>query len=329
VERKINSGAETRRTWRRRAQGAAAGLVLHAALAAPALALDVVVTIKPIHSLVAAVMGETGTPKLLVGGTASPHTYAMKPSDAKALYAADVFVRVSERLEPFTAKVVRALPPTVSVVSLAETPGLELLDVRVGATFEGHDDQDHGHADDKHEEAGGAVRDGHIWLDPENAKKIVAHVAEVLSRHAPADAAILRANADAAIRRIDALAAEIARILEPAASRPFVVFHDAYQYFEKRFGLAAAGAITLGPEVQPSARRLRAVRRKIAALGPVCVFAEPQFPTKLIAAVSEGTGARTGVLDPVGATLTPGPDLYPQLLRNLAGTVAACLSEPR
>jgi zinc transport system substrate-binding protein len=327
VERKINSGAETPRTWRRRAQAAVAALVLHGALAAPAFGLDVVVTIKPIHSLVAAVMGETGTPKLLVGGNASPHTYAMKPSDAKALHAADVFVRVSERLEPFTAKVVRALPPSVSVVSLAETPGLELLDVRVGATFEAHDDQDHGHA--KHEEDGGAVRDGHIWLDPENAKKIVAHVAEVLSRHAPADAAVLRANADAAIRRIDALAAEIARILEPAASRRFVVFHDAYQYFEKRFGLAAAGAITLGPEVQPSARRLRTVRRKIEALGPVCVFAEPQFPTKLMAAVSEGMGARSGVLDPVGATLAPGPDLYPQLLRNLAGALAACLLETR
>lgn len=297
---------------------AAGVLVLVTAFAAPAAALDVVVTIKPIHSLVAAVMGETGTPKLLVEGSASPHTYAMRPSDAKALHGADVFFRVSEGLEPFTAKVVRALPPSVRVVSLAEAPGLELLDVRSGATFAGHDDREH--------DAAGGPRDGHIWLDPENAKKIVAQVAEVLANHAPQQADTLRANAARTNERIDALSEEIARRVEPIRERPFVVFHDAYQYFEKRFGLTAVGAISLSPEVQPSARRLVALRRKIEKLGPVCVFAEPQFPTKLVAAVTEGTGASTGVLDPVGGSLTPGPDLYPQLLRNLAAGLAACLS---
>jgi zinc transport system substrate-binding protein len=293
--------------------------LLVAAFARPAAALDVVATIKPIHSLVAAVMGETGTPKLLVEGSASPHTYAMRPSDAKALHGADVFFRVSEGLEPFTAKVVRALPPTVGVVSLAETPGLELLDVRTGATFEVHDD-DHDHG------AAGGARDGHVWLDPDNAKKIVAHVAEVLAERAPDDAEALRANAARAIARIDALSAEVARSVEPLHQRPFVVFHDAYQYFEKRFGLAAVGAISLSPEVQPSARRLVALRRRIEKLGPVCVFAEPQFPAKLVGAVTEGTGARTGVLDPIGGSLPPGPDLYPQLLRNLAAGLVACLS---
>ena len=247
---------------------------------------------------------------------------ALRPSDAKALHGADVFFRVSEGLEPFTAKVVRALPPTVSVVSLAETPGLELLDVRTGATFASHGD-DHDH---KHGAAGGA-RDGHIWLDPENAKKIVAHVAEVLARHAPEDADALRANAARASAHINVLSAEIARSVEPLRQRPFVVFHDAYQYFEKRFGLAAVGAISLSPEVQPSARRLVALRRRIEKLGPVCVFAEPQFPAKLVGSVTEGTGARTGVLDPIGGSLPPGPDLYPQLLRSLAAGLAACLSQ--
>ena len=308
-----------RRSLGRGSAPAAAMLVLVTAFAAPAAALDVVVTIKPIHSLVAAVMGETGTPKLLVDGSASPHTYAMRPSDAKALHGADVFFRVSEGLEPFTAKVVRALPRSVRVVSLAETPGLELLDVRTGATFEGHDD-------DHEREAAGGARDGHIWLDPENAKKIVVQVAEVLAKHAPEHADTLRANAQRTIDRIDVLSEEIARRVEPVRERPFIVFHDAYQYFEKRFGLTAVGAISLNPEVQPSARRLVALRRKIEKLGPVCVFAEPQFPAKLVGAVTEGTGAKTGVLDPVGASLAPGPDLYPQLLRNLIAGLAACLA---
>ncbi len=291
--------------------------------ATPAAAeLKVLVTIKPIHSLVAAVMGETGTPKLLVGGSASPHTYALKPSDAKALNQADVFFRVSEDLEPFTGKVVRSLPKNVRVISLVHAPGLQLLKKRTGPTFEAHG---HGHAH-RHEQAADQGLDGHIWLDPDNAKRLVDHIAAVLSERSPETASTLKANAQSTIKHIDELAREITRELEPVAGKPFVVFHDAYQYFEARFGLSAAGSIMLSPEVQPSAKALTTLRNKIKNLGAVCVFSEPQFPTKLTAAVAEGTGSRAGVIDPEGATLSPGPTLYGELMRELAAGLKGCLS---
>jgi zinc transport system substrate-binding protein len=311
--------------WKRSriAVGGIAAAAILASLATPAAAeLSVVVTIKPIHSLVAAVMGETGAPKLLVGGSASPHTYAMKPSDAKALHGADVFIRVSEDLEPFTGKVVGSLPKSVRVISLVQTPGLRLLEKRTGPTFEAHG---HGRGH-RHEHAAGDAVDGHIWLDPDNAKKLVEHIAAVLSERSPETASTLKANAQNTIRQIDELAGEIARELEPVAGKPFIVFHDAYQYFEARFGLAAAGSITLSPEVQPSAQRLTKLRNKVKSLGAVCVFSEPQFPTKLTAAVAEGTGSRAGVIDPEGASLMPGPNLYTQLMRDLAVGLKGCLA---
>jgi zinc transport system substrate-binding protein len=285
--------------------------------------LKVVVTIKPIHSLVTALMQGIGTPALLVDGAASPHSFALKPSGVRAVNAADVLIRVSESLEPFTGKIVTALPDRVHLVTLAETPGLELLDRRSGGTFESHaHDADAGDDLGRADHAG---KDGHIWLDPDNAKAIVAYLTKVLSERAPAHAPRLRANAQVLNARIDALMARIESELEPLRSKPFVVFHDAYQYFDRRFGLNAIGSITVGPEVQPSARRLTELRRNIRVLKAVCVFAEPLFQPNLVAAVTEGTEARSGTLDPAGTTLAPGADLYFALMRNLAAGLKSCL----
>lgn len=293
--------------------------------------LKVVATIKPIHSLVAQVMGETGEPKLLVGGAASPHTYSLKPSDARALNAAQVVFRVSEEIEPFTRKIIASLPKSVSVVTLADAPGLDLLDKRRGDTFETHDhgdhhghDHGHGHGhDDEHGKA--SVRDGHVWLDPQNAIAMVAEIARALSVAAPEHATIFKANADKAVAEIEALSKDIAAELAPLKGKSFVVFHDAYQYFESRFGLTAAGAITVSPDVQPSAKRISEIRSKIKALGVACVFAEPQFKSKLVATVIEGTGAKSGTLDPEGASVDPGVQAYATLLRNLAQGLRSCL----
>jgi len=313
------------------------------ATAASAADLKVTVTIKPVHALVAQVMEGVGAPTLLVQGAASPHTYALKPSDARALNHADVFFRVSETIEPFTRKIVAALPDTVRTVTLAEAPGLALLDVRTEETFEAHDHADDGHGDGhgegghdhdhghEHEHGdhdhGHAVRDGHVWLDPENARKMVAEIARVLSEASPADAPAFAANAARADAALAALQAEIARDLAPLRGRPFVVFHDAFQYFERRFGLEAVGSITVSPEAQPSAKRLTEIRHKLAALSASCVFSEPQAQAKLVAAVIEGTSARAGTLDPEGVLITPGPDAYATLLRNLAGGLKACLAQ--
>ncbi len=292
----------------------------------------VVVTSKPIHSLTAAVMAGAGEPKLLVEGSASPHTFSLKPSGAAAINAADVFIRVSGHIEPFSEKISEALPPTVKLVTLADTPGLKLLDQRLGATFEAHSHDEHGHdhhdahADhDDHDDDEHGGKDGHVWLDPNNAKMMAGQIAAVLSEKDPAHADIYKANAAKLGGEIDTLAAEIETQTKPLAGRPFIVFHDAYQYFESRFGLTAVGSVTVSPDVQPSAKRLTALRQKIAKLDAACVFAEPLFQPKLVAAVTEGTKARAGTLDPEGIALEPGPQLYFTLMRTLAGNLTSCL----
>ena len=282
-----------------------------------------VVTIKPVHALVAQVMAGAGKPALIVDGAASPHSYSLKPSDARRLNDADIVFRVSEALEPFTARVITSLPTSVEVVTLAATPGLKLLSRRTGATFEA-DDHDHD-SDPAHAKEAAADTDPHIWLDPSNARIMVERIAAVLSARAPDRAVMFRANAEAAKLRIDALAAEIDAKLGSLRGRPFIVLHDAYQYFEVRFGLAAAGSISISPEVPPSAQRLSQLRRKMATLGATCVFSEPAVDGRVTAAVTEGLQARLAVLDPEGISLAPGPDLYVVLMRNLASGMADCL----
>jgi zinc transport system substrate-binding protein len=283
--------------------------------------LKVVATIKPLHSLVAQVMDKAGTPELLVKGTASAHTYALKPSDASMLGEADIFFRMSETMEPFTAKLARSLPKRVQVVTLQDARGLKLYPRRTGATFE--DDHDHGPGGHAHSHD---PVDGHAWLDPVNAKVLVDRIAQVLAAREPANAQLFRANADSAKARLDALSAELATELEPLAGRPYIVFHDALQYFERRYKLRVVGSIAISPEVAPSARRLSTLRKRIQSLGAVCAFAEPQFDMRLIDTVTEGTKARTGTIDPEGAKIEPGLELYTTLLRNLARDLKACLA---
>ena len=295
-----------------------------AAAAAPAKAeLKVVVTIKPLHALVANVMGKAGTPELLVAGSASAHTYALKPSDAAKLGEADIFFRMSDSMEPFTGKLVKSLPKRVQVVTLQDTRGLRLYHRRAGATFD-EDEHDHGPGDD-HDHDHDPI-DGHAWLDPVNAKIVVERIAQVLAAKAPADAALFRANADGLKAKLDALSTELAADLEPIAGKSYIVFHDALQYFERRYRLRVVGSIAISPEMAPSAKRLTTLRKRIASLGALCAFAEPQFDTRLIDTVIEGTKARTGSIDPEGARIEPGPELYFTLLRNLARDLKACLA---
>jgi zinc transport system substrate-binding protein len=310
---------------------AATGLMVTAASASDP---KVVVTMKPVHALVAQAMDGIAIPALVVDGAASPHTFTLKPSGAKAINEAGVFIRVSETVEPFTRKIVLALPKSVVLVSLSDVADMTLLEQRHGGAFEehahedekGHDDHDKGgkHAehddDDDHEGT-----DGHIWLDPANAKVIVNAVTKVLAEKYPEHAERLKSNSAIVLAKLDALTAEIETLLAPVKDKPFIVFHDATQYFEKRFGLAAAGSITVSPDVQPSAKRLTAVRKKIGALGAVCVFTEPGFQPNLVAAVTEGTKARSGTLDAEGQTLKPGPELYADLMLGLARNIRGCL----
>lgn len=305
--------------------------------------LNVVVTIKPVHSLVAQVMEGLGSPTLLVEGRASPHAFALRPSDAKALSNADVVVRVGPSVEPFTVRLAETLSSTTTLVTLAEAPGVKLLELRRGSHFEAHEHgdahaagaldakHDDGHGDgstkardhDHAHDSGGM--DGHIWLDPDNAKAIARHVADVLIARRPELKERLAANVAKAVAGIEALDSQVRGDLGSAAGKPFVVFHDAYQYFERHFGLQAAGAITLNPEVKPSARRLSEIRETLAETGARCVFAEPQFSPRIVASVIEGSKAKVGTLDPLGVDIPAGPGHYAALMRALAKDVVACL----
>jgi len=304
----------------------------------PALAdaPKVVVSIKPIHSLVASVMQGVGEPALLVRGGASPHTYTLKPSDAKALSAADLVVWVGPEMEGFLEKPLASNARKATVVTLMTVPGMTLLDAREGGAWEAHDHgHEHGHKhghDDHKKDAHGHDDDHdhdevntHIWLDPVNARRIVTATAEALAAKDAANAEAYRTNAERALQSIDALDAELKATLAPVAAKPFVVFHDAYQYYEARYNLSAVGSITVNPDRRPSAKRLSAIRAKIAGLEAACVFAEPQFEPALVRTVTEGTKAKTGVLDPEGADLPEGVALYPALMRNLAAGLRGCL----
>ena len=306
-----------------------AGSLSALAAAAPAAAqTKVVVSIKPLHALVAGVMAGVGAPELLVKGAASPHTYAMKPSDAKALNGADLFFRMSESVEPFTAKVVRALPKRVTVVTLQEAPGMKLLPRRTGNTFEAHvheaakDGHKHDHDHGKKTDA----PDGHAWLDPDNAKAMVASIEQALSARYPANAAAFKANAQKLSADLDALDKELAGKLKPIAGKPYIVFHDAFQYLEDHYDLNAVGSISISPDVPPSAKRLSDLRKKVVSLAAICVFAEPQHDTRLVQNLVEGTSARTGTLDGEAIALEPGPDLYFAMMRRLADDLKSCLA---
>jgi zinc transport system substrate-binding protein len=334
---------------------------------------DVVVSIKPVHSLVASIMKGVGEPALIVEGAASPHTYSLKPSNARALENADVVFWVGPGLEAFLEKPLEALPKQAKIVELEDAPGLTKLPFREGGAFEAHDHgehaeeggehahgeaeahghdhaheeghdheaekaaasdahEGHAHGEHGHEEHGhddhehGGV-DMHLWLDPTNAKAMAADIAKSLSEVDPSNKATYDANLTALNAEIDALDSEIAGQLKPVLDKPFIVFHDAYQYFEKRYGVRVAGSVTVSPETMPGAERLSSIHAKIEELGAACVFAEPQFEPKLIGVVTEGTQAKSGVLDPEGGALEAGPALYGQLMRNLSASMVGCLSQ--
>ncbi len=295
-------------------------LILTLGTTVNASALDgVVASIKPVHSLVAAVMGQTGIPALLVQGANSPHGFTMKPSQASLLAHAKLVFWIGHELETFLEKPVETIANHAESVELLDTQGLTRLAPREGGTFE--PDADDG---DAHDHGHGGI-DPHLWLDPENAKLLVDEIERTLSAADPANASTYRTNAQATIARLDALAADVRQTLAPAKGRGFVVFHDAFQYFENRFDIRAAGSVTINPDVAPSAARIAAIHAKLADLDAACIFTEPQFEPRLIPVITEGTDARTGILDPLGTDLKDGPDLYFQLIGNLAGSLRNCL----
>ncbi|HAR80928.1 MULTISPECIES: zinc ABC transporter substrate-binding protein [Sulfitobacter] len=321
--------------------------------------------IAPVHSLVSMVMQGAGSPDLIIPPGASPHSYAMRPSEARAVAKADLVVWVGPSLAPWLEEPMSSLAQGAERLTLQQVEGIRLLTNRSGVAFEAHDHGDHeGHEDhdghddhaehddheghdhadhadhddhdhDAHEEADahaghnhapGAL-DPHIWLDPQNAVVWLDAIAASLSAQDPENAALYADNAAQAQAQLVDLQADIQAELTPLRGQKFVVFHDAYHYFEARFDVEASAAISLSDGAAPSAARLAEVRDVVKDTQAACVFTEPQFNAGLVDALQDGTALKSASLDPIGAALEPGVDMYPALLRDLAAAFSSCLAE--
>jgi zinc transport system substrate-binding protein len=301
----------------------AALLVASLLAAAPAAAKPVVVaSILPVAALVAGVMEGVDTPSVIVRGNGSPHTYSMRPSEARALNNATLIFWIGPSYEGFLQRPLAALSGRTQVVALDSVPGVTMLPAREGGAWEADDD---GH--DRRRPARNVELDGHMFLDPDNAKAIVRAAATFLGAVDQENGPHYRYNAMRLSERIDALAGELGLILGPAQKRPFIVFHDAYQYLEQHYDLTAVGSVTVSPERLPGARRVRDLRRKVVESEAVCVFSEPQFEPALVRTLIQGTPAKTAVLDPLGAGLPVEAESYFTLMRALGRALAGCLVE--
>jgi zinc transport system substrate-binding protein len=278
--------------------------------------------IPPIHSLVSQVMGELGTPKLIVPPGTSPHGYAMRPSEARALQAADVVFWMGQDLTAWFGRAIKALAANATTVALSESKDLIRHPYRTTNAFDTHA-HDEGENEQKDDDL--AKIDPHLWLDPDNALIFLDVIATTLARLDASHADTYLNNAARAKAALEALKLELASTVQPIRGRPFIVFHDAYHYFEHRFDVEAAGSVSIADASNPGPARIAAIRGKIQTLGATCVFSEPQFEPRIIATVIEKTAARSGILDPVGAALKPGPNQYSQLLRHLAHNLLTCL----
>ena len=315
----------------------------------------VAVDIAPVHSLVTRVMGGVGAPTLVIQVGASPHEYNLRPSEAQALQDANLVFWIGSDLTPWLADAIQTLAPNASTTALLESEGTIELEFRESALFEAHAHGDHDedkhadhddhddhdedkhadhddhddhdedkHADhDDHDDHG--AHDPHAWLSPQNAKTWLNVIASKLSAADPKNAGIYFSNAAAGQTEIDALIAEVNVTLKPVRGMNFIVFHDAYQYFENDFDFPASGAISIADASDPSPARIQEIQGRISNEGIDCVLAEPQFNPGLVATVMDGSEAKTGILDPLGAGLQPGAKLYPELIRNLSKALTNCL----
>ena len=298
--------------------------------------LKVVTSIKPIHSLASYIMDGVGSPGLIVDGYNSPHSFQLKPSHAKMLEQADIIFWIGEDLENFLEKPLATIAKKAEKIELLEIKGIKKLKFRERNIFEeheGHDDHgddakkeehdDHGHdakkeEHDDHEGHGHGEYDPHIWLDPINAKVILNEITEHLIENDSKNATTYKSNLAKAISEIDKLIIDV--ITETNTDLSYVVFHDAYQYYENRFNVNILGAMTVNPDVMPGAEQIHEIHEVIEHDNVSCILSEPQFNPDIIKSIAKDTNVKTGVLDPLGANLKPGKDLYFDLIRNMSAS---------
>lgn len=299
----------------------------------------VLVSIKPIHALVAGVMRDVAYPDLLIRGTTSPHAYALRPSDARKLHRAHLFFWIGPELETVLTRVIDTLPDSVEHVALLSSPSLHRLPNRMDGPH-AHGTQAHGtqaHDIRAHDQTASTAPsdtphgnhpthwDPHIWLNPDNATIVVTLIEQRLSARFPHYAPIFQANAANLRQRLHQLDHTLKQRLIPVQRIPFVVYHDAYHYFEQHYRLHTVSAVTLHPGRPSSAKRIRALRTVLKTAKPVCLFIEPQFRTATVQSLIENFPITVATLDPLGANLDEGETHYVQLLRTLTDNLIACL----
>ncbi len=307
--------------------------------------IKVVASIKPIHSLVSYVMDGVGKPSIIVDGSNSPHNFNLKPSNAKAIENANIIFWVGEDIESFLEKPLKSISKKAKVIEMMDIKGINKLKFRERNIFEeheGHDDHghkkkekhdDHGHDDhghkkkEKHDDHGHddhahGEYDPHIWLDPHNAEVMVKEIAKQLSSIDPQNSAIYKKNSNDAVREIEKLIDNTKKEMKKDIS--FIVFHDAYQYFEKEFNVSAMGALTLNTDVAPGAKQISEIREIIEHDNVKCLFSEPQFNPDIIKSIAKGTNVKIGVLDPLGANLNNGKELYFKLIKDISTSLKKC-----
>ena len=318
----------------------------------------IISTIQPINSLVSAVIGNTGKTISIIPAEQSPHDFKLKPSDVKVLQNGNIIFYVSNHLESSVTKVFKNLPKNIKLINLMEESGINHLAIRDNAAWERHDHHGDDHDDhdkhgkkhddhDDHDKHGkkhddhddhdkhGKKHDDHddhekeddvhIWLSPDNAIKIVQKVNKVLSLYFPENSKIYNDNTTKFIDKIRSLKMELIKEMSPIKNKPYIVFHDAYQYFEKTFELNAVGSVALEGDIASSPKQISFIKDKIIKSKASCVFQEPQFDSKLVKIVVEGTNAKIGTLDPLGVNITGNKDFYLQLLTNMAKSLKECL----
>ena len=308
----------------------------------------IITTIQPITSLVSAVIGNTGKTISLIPTEISPHEYKLKPSDIKKLQNGNIIFYVSDHLETSITKVFENLPKNIKTINLMEDTGIKHLAIRDNEAWERHDHHD-GHEDhnnhdhdkhakkhDDHDHDKHAKKhddhddhekedDVHIWLSPDNAVKIIKKINKELSLFFPENAKTYDQNANQMIKKINQLKIELKNELSGIKDKPYIVFHDAYQYFETSFDLNAVGSIALDGDIASSPKQISFIKDKIVKFKASCVFQEPQFDSKLVKIVAEGTNAQIGTLDPLGLNIKSGENFYLQLLKNMAKSLKDCL----
>lgn len=274
------------------------------------------------HSLTALVMGDLGTPELLLDRGGDAHHAQLRPSQARAVAGADLVIWTGPALSPWMQDVIAGLS-NARVLELAEVEGLIRQPFGAAREFGEHEEHDHNeHHDHEHEHG---EFDPHLWMSTANAARWVEEIAETLATLDPANADTYRRNAQRSAESFAVLHSELTRSLAPAQGVGLVFHHDAFGYLARDFGLNVVGTIADGNAADPGAARIATLRADLVAAGAACIFPEVNHSDAFARIVAEGTDLRLGApLDPEGVTGVPGPQLYAETMRALAQGIADC-----